>query len=469
MTITDPAAARVAALEIEIRTLADLDTITPAQDSRLDAALSELTLARRAAVLERHAQAPADNDSTRGFSAPNVNFGRSPWENDLSVKPEARVAHAITAVERMDFGSDEQRSAIVQTLETATPEQGDLARWAVETSTPAYAGAFAKMFSDPMRGHLLWTDEERQAYQRVGTFTRAAMSNTDANGGFLSLPLALDPAVGLSNGSELNPLGRQLARQVTITGTDTWRKVKSAGVTAAFAAELAQVADGSPTFASDDIVARKWHAYVEASYEMAGDSMPADQVAAMFRDAADYLEAQKLMSGAGSGSNEPDGLITQLDANTNVEVLTTTAAEFGFVDVLKLDEALPVRFRANASFMAPRAVLNDIRQFGSGASPVASEFWANAAEGNPAKLLGQPIYESSEGLVAVTTTGNKPLVIGDFRAAYAVVRRAPTTIIPVPVVIGDAQRPIGAQGWYCYGRTGGGTLIEEAARLLVAG
>lgn len=391
--------------------------------------------------------------------------------DSLPIDREARRSAAITAVER-GAGSDEAKQAATVMLERYDHrEQGDLALWATVTSSPDYARAWAKVFTDSQRGHQLWTDAEREAFQQVETFTRAIANTSAATGAGLSLPLALDPAVGLTNSGKLNPLGRQLARQVTIVGTDTWRKNTSAGVTAAFADELTEVADGSPTFATRDIKAHKWHAFVQASYEAWQDiaNLPGE-VTRMFTDAADRLEAEKLMSGAGDGSDEPWGAITRLTAVTNSRVLATTAGQFGFPDVLKIDEALPTRFRDGSAWMANRKVMNLIRQFASGSAPQAGEFWVDARQGNPATLLGQNIYETDTalGFTAATNSTDRIITVGNWFESYAVVRRAPTIIVDVPVMVGPNQRPTGARGWYAFGRTGGDTVINEAARVLMS-
>lgn len=77
-----------------------------------------------------------------------------------------------------------------------------------------------------------------------------AMSTSDSAGGYM-IPLTLDPAVQLTSSGSINPL-RQISRVVQIA-TDSWNGVTSAGVTAEWTAEAAEMADASPTLGSPSI------------------------------------------------------------------------------------------------------------------------------------------------------------------------------------------------------------------------
>lgn len=470
---------QVAELEAERAALVvELDAIADGTRSATDDRVREIGERGeqiKADIAEKNAEADkldkleAERDAAPKYAGPQHMRRRDPFTDRPSTDHELRTAQAVSAVEQMAFADDELRSHIVDTLESSKLERnGDLAGWAIATSSPDYATAFVKLMRDSQRGHLEWSAAEQAAVVAVRDFTRSTIANS-GTGGYLSVPLALDPAIQIVNNGALNPLGRILANQAVIVGTDTWRKVFSEGITATFDAELSEVADGSPSFGIDDIKAEKWHAFASASYEAADDV--ADmwaKLSALFTDAADRLEADKLMTGLGTGSNEPFGLVTRLVATTNSRVDVTTNGQMGWVDVIKLDNALPARFRPNASFLAPRAVQNEIRAFGAGASPAAANYWADTRDGLPPQLLGEPIYEVTEGLNVVAGSGvDLPIVLGDLRACYTVVRRAPTTVVDVPALFsGTNNMPNGSRGWYVYGRTGGDVVAPNAARLL---
>ena len=103
----------------------------------------------------------------------------------------------------------ERATALVTTGRQAG--QDIAARWAVATGSEAYRSAFAKVCSDPTRGHMLWNGDEQAAFRQVEV-VRAAMGLTDANGGFM-VPLTLDPAIMLSSDGSINPLRRSVPRR----------------------------------------------------------------------------------------------------------------------------------------------------------------------------------------------------------------------------------------------------------------
>jgi HK97 family phage major capsid protein len=282
----------------------------------------------------------------------------------------------------------------------------------------------------------------------------------------MQLPLKLDPALRLSNDGKLNPLGA-LANQVTLVGTDTYRLPYTAGVTASWDAEATAVSDDTPTIAKSDIKAHRWQAFVPFSIELQTDAQEfAREMTRLLVDAADRLEATAFMAGTGDGNNQPCGLIPALDANTNVEVVVTTDGSFAMVDVFKVDKALPARFRPGAAWLATVGTLNEIRDEITGLAS-AEPVWSEGPDGP--RLLSKRVYEVTDGLVDFTgsTAAQNLVVVGDFRSAYTVVRRAGTAIELVPHLLDTTNnRPTGERGYYAWGRTGGGTVVENAARLL---
>src|SRR5207237_628238 len=69
--------------------------------------------------------------------------------------------------------------------------------------------------------------------------------------------------------------------------------------------------------------------------------------------------------GVGTGSLEPTGILTSLSANTNVRVALTTAGTIGAPDPYKAWQAVPQRFRRNASWLMSVDVNDKIRQLGT--------------------------------------------------------------------------------------------------------
>jgi HK97 family phage major capsid protein len=335
-------------------------------------------------------------------------------------------------------------------------EAGRAARWAVAVSDPAYERAFAKVLRDPQRGHLNWSETERAAYSRVNDLARS-MTLTDANGGYL-VPFTLDPAVMLSSAGSVNPM-RRLARNVTTT-TESWNGVTSAGVTAAWYAEEAEVTDDSPTIGAAPIPVHRGSAYVPYTFEVGDDADLLSQLSRLLLDAADQLNATAYTTG--SGSDEPTGFVTALDGSSS-EVAPTTGETFAAADVYKVLEAVPPRFRGNAAWVANLSIINRIDQFET----------SNGARLFPSLdnnvLLRRPIFENSvmDGTInPAVTADNFVLAAGDWQAGMVIVDRIGASLELIPNLMGANGRPTGERGAFLWWRTGSDVVVPNALRLL---
>lgn len=77
--------------------------------------------------------------------------------------------------------------------------------------------------------------------------------------------------------------------------TDSWNGVTSAGVTAEWTAEAAEMADASPTLASPAIPVYKGDAFVGFSFEVEGDAVGfMSEFGKLLLDGADQLTATAL-------------------------------------------------------------------------------------------------------------------------------------------------------------------------------
>ena len=376
---------------------------------------------------------------------------------------EAR-ARALEVIERANEVPDSGREALAVAIESNGDDSEPLARWTVATSDPAYMRAFQKLTTDPMTAHVRMTDEEAASFQRVAEVQRA-MSLTDDAGGYM-VPFTLDSSILLTGDGTNDPM-RDIARKVTIA-TDKWHGVSSAGVTASWDAEAETVSDDSPTLAQPTVTPHRLTAFIPFSIEAGQDARNfGDEMRAVITDSFATAEGTAFWTGPGDGSNQPFGLVTALDANTNVEVAVTTNDEFNIDDVYKLHEALPPRFRRRGTWAAGINVLNLIRRMGEGTTGSQSAFWADLGADTPPLLLGRPIVEASS-MEAFDATGTENiLAFGDF-SRYVIADRVGTTVEVIPHLF-DAtndNRPTGQRGFFAYKRTGGDVVTDEAFRLL---
>src|SRR5207253_5825674 len=89
----------------------------------------------------------------------------------------------------------------------------------------------------------------------------------------------------------------------------------------------------------------------------------ADEMATLLGEGYDELLIDKFSRG--SGTNEPTGIITALDADTTAEVRLAAAGTFAAADFYATWAALPQRFRNKASWMMSVGVNHQIRQLGT--------------------------------------------------------------------------------------------------------
>lgn len=384
-----------------------------------------------------------------------------PWHDEvLASSPNKLRDRALAALDSVGEHLDERARSQVEVQLRAPAADTAGAQLVIAGSDPAYRSAFAKLMRDPARGHMEFDDAERAAFARAQSVARAINIGTNASGGFL-MPLTLDPAIMLTSGGVIDPI-RQISRQVT-TVTDHWKGITSAGVTASYGAEGSEVADASPSdLAQPEIAVHRGSCYVEVTYEAAMDLDFTDQLGMLFADAKATVEASKFW--AGSGADEPAGVVTGLDGTAS-EVAPTTAETFAVADLYKLQEAVPPRFRARASWVGNLAIYNDIRQFGIADSHA---LWTRLADGLPGGLLGHPAYEASEsdsGFDPASTADNFVLTFGDFRAGFIVADRL-GSMVTVHELYGANGRPTGSRGHTLWFRNGSKVVNTAALRIL---
>lgn len=356
------------------------------------------------------------------------------------------ASRAHDAIEQApEYVSDAHRETAMRHVDH--DQTGDIARHYLLHGSPDYTEAFMR-------------------YMRTGE-VRASLSTTSANGGYL-IPFHLDPTVILTNSGTVNPF-RAISKVATIS-QQVWHGVSSSGVTAEWTSEAAEVTDASPTFSQPTITAIRADAYVAASREVVSstDNL-ASEIATLFADARDRLEGTAFA--VGTGSTQPKGVVTALQAVTASRVSAQTNASFGAVDVFALVNSLPARYQDNCSWLAHWFTYNLARQFGGANQP---NFWVDLGPGIPSQMLGRSTYQSSAmtnaagGVTLSTATASNDdlLVLGDF-SAFQIVDTIGMEVLFNPIVIkGSAFRPSGEISWTCFWNVGSDVTNVDAFRLL---
>ena len=316
-------------------------------------------------------------------------------------------------------------------------------------ATDVYESAFQKCIT----GREMFLTSEERAAIAVGTNTQ---------GGFL-VPTHLDPTLILTNAGSGDRI-RTISRVVTLTSGNVWRGVTSAGSDFSWDAELAEVSDDSPVVGSQSITVHAGKGFIQASIE-AFEDIPnlASDVLMLFADGKDRLEGAAHATGSGTG--QPFGIFTALDANTNVERTSTTAATIGLVDLQAMKRAVPVRFRGNGSWVYNPVYGDAIKALGTALS---ASYSTDITQDNTPTLLGRPAVESDDAPAAQTTTvKDNEIVFGDFSNYVIVDKPGSTAIEFIPMLFNTANNlPDGRKGWFMHFRSGADSVVDTAFSLL---
>ena len=454
----DELRSKVAELRDEIEQLAAIENITPEDDARLSVALDEFE-ARKSELAEVEARAArieaakaSVTERAAGFDAPQI---KKAVATNVDVRSASRgevrdAALKIAEGARLSPAQERHFENLIKTRNEVT--DGDqIARRAILTETDAYRSAFMKGVSQTAPAY---TPEEVQALNEF----RNMAEGTGSTGGF-GVPVLIDPSIILTSAAADAPLLR-LGRVVTIT-TDKWKGVSSAGLSWSYDAEGTAVSDDSPTLAQPEVVTYMARGFIPYSIEV-GQDYPgfAEEMRRLLDAGYIDLVAKQTMTGA-----TPVGIFTAIDAAAASEVSVTTDGALGAVDIMKVWNALPERYRARATWVMHTSAENEVRKASSAAA--GAFYTVDLAAGGIGNLMGRPVVTSDYAPSFTGTTGAANiLVVGDF-SNYVIAQRAGMTVELVSHLFDVTNnRPTGERGWFAYARHGFDSVNDNAFRLL---
>lgn len=420
--------------------------------------------AERRATVRSLAERPGRVESGDGATgAPQVMQRVTPFDGgDVRTMPRGEVRDkALAVLESRDHTRhlDTDQLDQVDKLLRRRSQNFDgtqLARMMLLTETEDYRNGWQKLVTQTQP---VLTAEEARAINAYTEY-RGMLGGTDTAGGY-GVPVLIDPTIILTAQGSLNPF-RRLARVEPIT-TDKWNGVSSAGVTWSYDSEASAVSDDSPTLAQPTVDVHEARGFIRYSIRV-GEDYPgfAAEMSMLLSEGYDELEAQAFATGSGSG--QPFGIITALDANTNVEVTPTTDGAFGGVDINKVWGALPDRYKANATWVMNHDVGGEVASFGNGNN---LSFVTVDLTGVLETIRKRPVEYSSYFPDFTGTTGaSNILVVGDFRN-YLIVERVGMSVELVPHLFDTSTgRPTGERGWYARARHGADSINDLGFRLL---
>lgn len=437
---------RLTALQDEIRGLADVVELDDEQRAAWDDKTAEFDSLRDSVADLEARQARAAAASEVRF---NVNIAPKPTEvlEDRGATP-AQLGDALVRSLEGKVAADNM-DHVAKIARRHRSDRGWAAQM-IARSSDEYTSAFAKLVTG-------------QAWALTADEQRAAMSvGTNANGGYM-VPAHLDPTLIVTNAGSSNAI-RGISRVVTLTQGNVWNGVTSAGVTASWDAELAEVSDDSPTIAAVSVPVYKAAAFVQASTEAFEDiDGLASDVLMMFADARDRLEGAA--HATGSGSSQPTGIFTAIDATATSEIALTTGATWSLGDLQNVYRSVPVRFRGGSTWVMNPLFLGKIQELGTA---VSASYTTNLAEGYTGQLLGRPVVESDDAPSRQqTTTVDNLLVFGDFSNFLIVDKPGSASVTFIPTLFNTSNNlPDGRSGWYLHWRSGSDSTNDAAFRLL---
>jgi HK97 family phage major capsid protein len=188
-----------------------------------------------------------------------------------------------------------------------------------------------------------------------------------------------------------------------------------------------------------------------------GSSALLAEVGKLIADSKDTLEADKFITG--DGSNEPEGIVAAIIADTSSIVTTTTNDAFLLADIDKLIGQVPPRFRTGSQFVANLAILQKVPEFGTAGQDAGSIY-----DQMSSRLRGYPVNESSF-MDDVTTDAKHILLLGNFGVGFVVVDRLGLTT-KTGDTLDSGGRPTGGTTIYAAWRNGTKVLAFNAFRLL---
>jgi HK97 family phage major capsid protein len=472
-TKTDPKGSRLVELrerlrnlDTEIIGLAEMDSLTEAQETRWEDITTERdTIIPEFEKLEERA-ARAEQVRNRTFreikGLPAVQkpaealFGMDPRQLDRAVARDGALR--ILEDREQNYPLNSHQADVLDKAIRKDPD-ADTAKRIIVTENEHYRSAFQKLTTDTT-AHTMLTDQERLAMQAYGQYVRAQSEGVTTAGGF-AVPVFIDPSFILTDQEVDNPF-LTLARDIQVT-TNVWKGISGAGVVWSFDAEGAAVSDDSVTLAQPSVTVYMARGFIPYTIEVGEDWAGfQSEMSRLLAEGYDDLLLSKFTNG--NGTSEPRGIITALDANTNVEVVVTTDGAFGLVDVHKAFNALGQKYRRRAAWMMSNDVNSEIQLMGDDR---LSSQTVNLAQGAIDSIKNRPVYENAYLPDFTGTTGASNIaIVGDW-SNYVIARRSGMNVELVPHLFDVTNnRPTGSRALFAYARIGGNSVNDLAFRLL---
>lgn len=300
---------------------------------------------------------------------------------------------------------------------------------------PVMDAAEVKAFGDYLRtGNR--TEVKAVAY---GSGTGAILAPESVSAGIIEKVAEISPLRGLAASIQMGGPLLQLPRLVD-------------EVTPAYVTETGTRTSSEPSFEQIAIQPHEMAVIVPVTRTLLEDAQVdlnaylGDHIARRFGQ----LEAQWMITGNGTTAAEGVMTSTEVDA-LEVEALTADA----LIDVFY---AIKSAYARNGAWLMNRATMATVRKL---KDSDGSYLWQGGiAAGQPATLLGRPVYEAPD--MALAAAGTSPIAFGDFAAGYVIADRVGFEILRDDYTAASA----GIVRLHARRRVGGRVILGEAIHKL---
>ena len=308
------------------------------------------------------------------------------------------------------------------------------------------------------------SDEYRTAFEKyirygsnslVGEEARTLTEGTDSEGGYLTETILERRLVETLAD---NNIMRSLSTVVNTTSDRNISVVDTVGE-AKWLGESGDYAPGvDVSFSQTTLGAFKASTLMLISEELLQDSVfdLTSFVSRIFGRRLGELEEAAMIAGTGSG--QPTGAVNGASAGHTLATINTWTAD----DLLDFQYSLKRQYRRNGSFIFNDASIKDIRKLQD-----ANDHWIwqpSMRDGEPDRLLGNPIYSSYDMAVPADDPSSKCGLFGDFRMAYYIADRGGISFQRLNELYSVSA---GAVGFKASKRVDGKVVLPEAMKLLV--
>ena len=277
---------------------------------------------------------------------------------------------------------------------------------------------------------------------------------TDAKGGYL-VPDEYQRT--LIEALEDQNIIRRLAHVITTSSGDTQIPVVASKGSASWIQEEAQYVESDNTFGLVTLGAFKLATMIKVSEELLNDSVfdIPGYIAREFSRRVGTAEEEAFLTGNGTG--KPLGLLAATGgAETGVTAASATAITMD--EVLDLYYSLRAPYRRNAVFVMNDATVKALRKLKNTAT--GDYIWQpSVKEGEPDRLLGRPIYNST--FMPEAKSEAKPIMFGDL-SYYWIADRTTRTFKRLD----ELYAATGQVGFLGSERVDGKLVLPEAVKVM---